>query len=622
LTTFQKSTGGKKMNKILKVSCVVVILFVTLTACAEVKVTPPCEDPTIAPGMLWSAAYGTDSAEKVQRGIETTDGGILAIGNTSEAGAEVGLPEEGEPLDVSAMDKSVELLYGEYVVSMEVVLEAGTTTVAGAEYVWDYYWEEYVFEEEGSFGWMREIYETGWIVENWEDTYEIDEKAGTVTFDYTDPEGVLVPVVLQYGIVENEETGAVTLYLQEGDKVMIMPAGGEASLSDILIMKVKESSEGVIERLWQKTIGTEGQFDVGYQVLELDDGYIIVGGVYVSVLYPQERYVAKLNKDDGSVIWEQTYKSDLTGYYETQGDAIHDIILSENGTLIATGYIAGELFGFVFEQWGGFANVMLINPDNGEKISEYIDIDLDPDEKLPTLMHGMAVVEADGGIYIGGDHGFIPTDKKSAAVSFYTKGDGSALTREWTSYIPDISIMDMTETHDGIGVVVAGHVLVSDSEYGPHRILISKLQPNAASDGMEIAWTTEYHNPREFPQEAGEEYMRNEVFNIQTVYADSGYLFDGYVFGAGDGDETEDVDEISPVDGSSSSIWVGYVGYLQADGTKIWDQTYYTLTPAEDPGHEACEAIATTSDGNYILFSDSDNGPAPNDFGFHKVGCE
>jgi|GEM_PF-3984981 len=610
------------MNKTLKVSCFVVILIGTLTACGEAKIRPPCEDPTIAPGMLWSAAYGTDSAEKVQRGIETSDGGILAIGNTSEAGAEVGLPEEGETLDVSAMDKSVELLYGEYVVSMEVVLEAGTTTVAGAEYVWDYYWEEYVFVEDGSFGWMREIYETGWIVENWEDTYEIDEEAGTVTFDYTDPEGVLVTVVLQYGIVENEETGAVTLYLQEGNKVMIMPAGGEASLSDILIMKVKESSEGVIERLWQKTIGTEGQFDVGYQVLELDDGYIIVGGVYVSVLYPQERYIAMLNKDDGSVIWEQTYKSDLTGYDETQGDAIHDIILSENGTLIATGYIAGELFGFVFEQWGGFANVMLINPDNGEKISEYIDIDLDPDEKLPTLMQGMAVVEADGGIYIGGDHGFIPTDKKSAAVSFYTKGDGSALTREWTSYIPDISIMDMTETHDGIGVVVAGHVLVSDSEYGPHRILISKLQPNAASDGMEIAWTTEYHNPREFPQEAGEEYMRNEVFNIQTVYADSGYLFDGYVFGAGDGDETEDVDEISPVDGSSSSIWVGYVGYLQADGTKIWDQTYYTLTPAEDPGHEACEAIATTSDGNYILFSDSDNGPAPNDFGFHKVGCE
>jgi hypothetical protein len=611
-----------KMNKILKASCVVAIVIVLLTACGGAKIKPPCEDPAVAPGMLWSAAYGTDSAEKVQRGIETSDGGILAIGNTSEAGVEVGLPEEGETLDVSAMDKTVELLYGEYVVSMEAILETGTTTVVGSEYVWDFYWEEYVFEEDGSFGWMREIYETGWIVENWEDTYEIDEEAGTVSFDYMDPDGQTIEVVLQYGIVENEETGAVTLYLQEGDKVMIMPAGGEASLSDILVMKVKESSEGVIERLWQKTFGTEGQFDVGYQVLELDDGYIIVGGVYVSVLYPQERYVAMLNKDDGSVIWEQTYKSDLTGYNETQGDAIHDIILSENGTLIATGYVAGELFGFAFEQWGGFANVMLINPDNGEKISEYIDIDLDPDEKLPTLMQGMAVVEADDGIYIGGDHGFIPSDEKSAAVSYYTISDDSTLTREWTSYIPDISIMDMTETHDRSGVVVAGHVPLSDSEYAPYKILISKLHQNASSDGMEIAWTTEYHNPREFPQAAGEEYIRNEVFNIKTVYADSGYLFDGYVFGAGDGDETEDVDETSPVDGSSSSIWVGYVGYLQADGTKIWDRTYYTLTPAEDPGHEACEAIATTSDGNFILFSDSDNGPAPNDFGFHKVGCE
>jgi hypothetical protein len=32
--------------------------------------------------------------------------------------------------------------------------------------------------------------------------------------------------------------------------------------------------------------------------------------------------------------------------------------------------------------------------------------------------------------------------------------------------------------------------------------------------------------------------------------------------------------------------------------------------------------VATTSDGHFILFSDSDNGPAPNDFGFHKIGSQ
>jgi hypothetical protein len=48
-----------------------------------------------------------------------------------------------------------------------------------------------------------------------------------------------------------------------------------------------------------------------------------------------------------------------------------------------------------------------------QTITEYIDIDLDTAEKLPTLMKGMAVVEANGGIYIGSDHGFIPTDAKS-----------------------------------------------------------------------------------------------------------------------------------------------------------------------------------------------------------------
>jgi hypothetical protein len=107
--------------------------------------------------MLWSAAFGTDSAEKVQRGIQTSDGGILAIGNTDEAGVEVGLPEPGETLDVSAMDKTAELLYGDYVVAMEVTMDAGTTTVDGAENVGDYYWEEYSFGEDGALGWMREI---------------------------------------------------------------------------------------------------------------------------------------------------------------------------------------------------------------------------------------------------------------------------------------------------------------------------------------------------------------------------------------------------------------------------------------------------------------------------------
>ncbi len=393
------------MNKMLKSFLVAIVIF-TLAACTGTQVTPAPQEPTAedvpseptatampapeepaaAPDMLWSAAFGTDSAEKVQRGIETSDGGILAIGNTDEAGVEVGLPEVGDTLDVSAMDKTVELLYGEYIVAMEATMEAGTNTVAASKYAEDFYWEEYVIWEDNYFGWMREIYDTGWIVENWDDTCEIDEDAGTLTYDYTDPDGELVTVVVQYGIVENEETGAVTLYIQEGDKVFILPAGGESRLSDILVIKVSESPDGEIEMLWQRTFGTRDQFDVGYQVLELDDGYIIVGGVYVSAIYPQERYIAKLDKDDGSVIWEQTFDSDLIGYDYTQGDAIHDIILSENGYLVASGYVAGELFGFAFEQWGGFANVMLIDPDTGSKITEYIDIDLDADEKAMHLL--------------------------------------------------------------------------------------------------------------------------------------------------------------------------------------------------------------------------------------------
>ena len=92
------------MTRILKSFSVAAIVIFTFVACTGTQVTPMPAEPTVeevrseptatvmptreepaaAPDMLWSAAFGTDSAEKVQRGIETADGGILAIGNIDE----------------------------------------------------------------------------------------------------------------------------------------------------------------------------------------------------------------------------------------------------------------------------------------------------------------------------------------------------------------------------------------------------------------------------------------------------------------------------------------------------------------------------------------------------------
>ena len=79
-------------------------------------------------------------------------------------------------------------------------------------------------------------------------------------------------------------------------------------MSDILVIKIDENQN----RVWQRTFGTEGKYDVGYQCLEVSDGYILAGGTYVDESHPQERWLAKVDKDWGHTIWERVYVSDLT----------------------------------------------------------------------------------------------------------------------------------------------------------------------------------------------------------------------------------------------------------------------------------------------------------------------
>ena len=115
--------------------------------------------------------------------------------------------------------------------------------------------------------------------------------------------------------------------------------------------------------------------------------------------------------------------------------------------------------------------------------------------------------------------------------------------------------------------------------------------------------------------------MRNEAWGIVTVLKSDGYPSDGYIFVAGDGDETNDVDAKSTKfpDLPSSSVWMSYVGYLGVDGSRFWDDVYMTDN-LKDPGNEAGEYISTTSYAGLMIFVDSDiKTDNPNAFGFTKL---
>ena len=159
-------------------------------------------------------------------------------------------------------------------------------------------------------------------------------------------------------------------------------------------------------------------------------------------------------------------------------------------------------------------------------------------------------------------------------------------------------------------------------EWEPFQIKVIKWKPTGGVPPyLELEWEQNYYNPREFEPIDGDHFMRNEAWGIVTVQKKDGYPNDGYIFVAGDGDETGDVDAKSTKfpDLPSSSIWMAYVGYLGIDGSRYWDDVYMTDS-LTDPGNEAGEYISTTSDAGLMLFIDSDiKTENPNAFGFTKL---
>ena len=401
-------------------------------------------------------------------------------------------------------------------------------------------------------------------------------------------------------------------------------SGGNDFASDILIMKIDRSGSLV----WQQQFGnTNNKSDIGYDCIEIADGIIVAGAQTSSRSSTQERWLAKLDKNTGSQIWERYYSTDQLGQEQRSdfvADAIHEIIYGSDGMLYATGYLGAEQLGFAFMAQGGTSFLMKIDPDSGQLINENI-------MSNQGLTFGSSVVESDGGIYVVGTY-----SSEKMGISFFNK---ESLVLEWTKFYPcekelltcendtGRGNLGLNATHGvGGGVVTVGHfpMEVKDESRGwdPFKIKVMKWK---STDGippyLELEWERNYYNPREFEPINGDHFMRNEAWGIVTVLAKDGYPNDGYIFVAGDGDETKDIDVKSTKfpDLPSSSIWMSYVGYLGIDGSRYWDDVYMTNS-LKDPGNEAGEYISTTSDAGLMIFVDSDiKTENPNAFGFMKL---
>ena len=401
-------------------------------------------------------------------------------------------------------------------------------------------------------------------------------------------------------------------------------SGGNDAASDILIMKIDRNGSLV----WQQQLGSmNNRSDIGYDCIEIPDGIIVAGAQTSEGSSTQERWLAKLDKNTGSQIWERYYATDQLGQEQRDdfvADAIHEILYGSDGMLYATGYLGAEQLGFAFMAQGGTSFLMKIDPNSGQLVNENIMIN-------QGLTFGSSVVESDGGIYVIGTYN---SDKMG--ISFFNK---DSLALDWTKFYPcekesltcendtGRGNLGLNATHGvGGGLVTVGHypmdVRDESKSWDPFKIKVMKWKSTGGIPPfLELEWEQDYYNPREFEPINGDHFMRNEAWGIVTVLQKDGYPNDGYIFVAGDGDETKDVDAKSTKfpDLPSSSVWMSYVGYIGVAGTRYWDDVYMTNS-LKDPGNEAGEYISATADAGLMIFVDSDiKTENPNAFGFTKL---
>ena len=311
--------------------------------------------------------------------------------------------------------------------------------------------------------------------------------------------------------------------------------------------------------IWTKSISNT----VGFGITEIYDSgrvdYIVSGGSGFS----QERWIARLNGDDGSVIWDKTYN--FSGSLN-EFDGIRMTIIGSDGYIYASGFIGGDEAGTIFIVYAGQAVVMKIDPTDGSEI--WTDIN-------PNSEYSVALVESsDDYIYSAGT-GW-------AEDLNITKIDRFG-NRLWTEDIvntSDIIPADLCISEDDI-IYYGGHTGRSGAG-DPFDYSCISIDTN-----VNVNWIKHYANPRGYSLN----HIRNELYGIKAG-TDGIYMF------GGTGDEGS-YSEINPPF-LSSDIWNGWVLSVDKNGDIIKSDIF-----CQDQVNTATEYGALIDNG-YVIFNDTD----------------
>ncbi len=344
--------------------------------------------------------------------------------------------------------------------------------------------------------------------------------------------------------------------------------------SDILVIKIDAQGEF----LWQRVIGSTGEYDVGICIDELEDGYLIGGGKHQG---HQQRYLAKL-AFDGQTIWEKTY--DHTGHGMVRG-----IALAENGEIVLTGYknFAEPGFTFIADDSQGY--IMKVN-SQGEMIWE----------KPISSAQGAKIRKANTGYIICTTHWMNDPHHTEEFYLIKLDEEGNEIWAKSYGGDSDEHCYDCEVTSDG-GYILGGHTRSPSYGVVNWDFLIMKVDPQGNEQ-----WHHTFGQPRGYDAR----YIHDEAYGVRETQ-DGGFVIVG-----GTGDEYP-YSESGHVQGASD-IWQVYLVKVDAGGELLWQAVYGSPT-ANDAG----EYLGITRDGGYIIGTDSDLAGAeefePNNFGFLKL---
>ena len=338
--------------------------------------------------------------------------------------------------------------------------------------------------------------------------------------------------------------------------------------TDMIILKTDSNGN----ELWQTIIGTPDKFDVGYAVNELSDGYVASGGLHKDGF--QKSAIVKLDFK-GNIIWQKIFNHSGVG-------GIRGIEVLDNDDIVVTGYKEGDEEGFLFISDGSKGFITKLST-TGEVIWD----------KNLSAMQGTKVKKTSKGGFVVGSVEWV--DAGLNAAMHYLDSNGNTLSTKLFGGNNNVQLFDMDIT-DNDYVVFTGHTTGYQTANWDCIVMLIDDQ------GTEV-WKNIFGNPRGYDPK----FILDECYGVRET------LDGGFVVTGGTGDHSDYLGTGHP--NGTSDEWKVLLSEFDKDGNMT---SINVFGGGLDVGNDAGEFIDVTSDGGYIIFSDTDSkgSKGPNNFGF------